>query len=149
MRRARIRELALIAVAGGLLAFEAISLHGVLPTAKAFVDRSMVHEVKAASLDAAFTPAPVLADAGSAAAYAATRAAKGAARLLGTVTAPPPAFRSVLVVTHEGGHSGPARVQTVSMTAEACRQVGSTCRSTRRAREARRAVETTVRRTTL
>jgi hypothetical protein len=150
MMRVRIKELALIAVAGGLLAFEAMGLNGLLPTAmQALADRGAVGQVKAASLDAELAPAPVLAEAGSAAAFAAARAAKGAARLLGTVTPPRHAMRSVLVVSHEGGRNAPARVRVVSMTDETCRAIGIACPSIHRTYEVRRAAETTARRSTL
>ena len=45
MRRARIRELALIAVAGGMLAFEVIGLRGALPVAGASLADGAGHAI--------------------------------------------------------------------------------------------------------
>lgn len=56
MSRRRIRDLALIAIAGGMLAFEAVVLWGALPVARRVVQRTDHRHVQvfAASRDARF-----------------------------------------------------------------------------------------------
>jgi hypothetical protein len=150
MKRVKIRELALIAVAGGLVAFEAFGLTEALPSAmRALADRGVLGEVKAASMDAAFATAPVLDGAGSAAAHAAARAVKGAARLLGVVTPPRHAMLPVLVAKVGRGINTHARVCVVTIMNTGCRAGGAARRAPCLAHEARRAVEAVLRPTAL
>ncbi len=106
MNRVRVKELALVAVAGGLLAFEALGLRGALPTAmRSLAGEGVLDAVKAASRGAAVATASVLDGAGTSAADVAVGAAKGAARLFGTVTPPSRASRCLRVTTRAQGGS--------------------------------------------
>lgn len=137
MNRARIRELALIAVASGLLAFEVIGLRGALPTALvALADGGITHEVGAASRNAVVATASVLNGAGEAATDAAIGAAKATARWLGTV-APSRHPSCLLPVVSPARHRGDrARVRVIAVKGVGRRAVETARRSLHRAHEA-------------
>jgi hypothetical protein len=84
MQRVRIRELALVALAGGLLAFEVVGLKGALPVAiEALQQHGIIDQVDAASSEAATAAASALTTAGPSATRAAADLAKQAAGIAG------------------------------------------------------------------
>ena len=89
MDQVRVKELMLVAVASSLLAFEVIGLRGALPGAmRSLASEGVVDAIKSASRGAAVATASLLDGAGASAAQAAVGAAKGAARMFGTVAEP-------------------------------------------------------------
>jgi hypothetical protein len=140
MNRARVRELMLVAVAGSLLAFEVIGLRGALPTAiRSLTGAGVLDAMGNASRSAAVATASMLDGAGSSAAGVAVGAAKGAARLLGTVTPPAHASRRTEAKTVRSRTD--SRCAVVVTLTEAGRTVHATCRSAHRVRPVRRAIE--------
>lgn len=82
MRRKTVMDLALVAAAGGVLAFELVSLRAALPAAaQALVEQGIVSQVAATSREA-----------GSTVYQLALGAVKESARRFGTVTPPPAAI---------------------------------------------------------
>ena len=149
MNRVRIRDLALVAMAGGLLAFEVTSLKGAVPGAmRAVVEQGVLGDVKGASKDAARATASLLRGAGSATTHAALGAVKGAARLLGTVTPPVPTRGLVLAASGAGSRGTVAHVHVVTLSREACRELAASG-SARRVRGLCHELETARRRSTL
>ena len=146
MREVKIRDLALVAVAGGLLAFEALGLGAALPAAwQALADQGFLAEANAASRSAAIAATSVLREVGVAVSHAAMGAAKGAARLPGTPTLPRPAGGCVPAAGRQHARSLRPRVCVITVTNDAGHVVRATCASCRRAREVRRAVQTALR----
>lgn len=127
MNRARIRELALIAVAGGMLAFEVIGLRGALPVATAS-----------------------LADgAGRAVTRMAVGVLKGTATWLVTV-APSRHANGWLSVVSPARHRGDLpRVRVIAVKGDGRRAAETACRSLRRAHEVRAAVAAALRQAVL
>jgi hypothetical protein len=86
MNRTRIRDLALVALAGGLLTFEVTSLRGAAPLAmRSLTEQGVVGDVQKASTDAAVAAAAVVSKMSRATALAAAGTIKQVARLIGTV----------------------------------------------------------------
>jgi hypothetical protein len=150
MNRARIRELALIAVAGGMLAFEVIALRGALPTAMvALADGGITHEVGAASRNAVGATASVLNGAGEAATDAAIGAAKATARWLGTVTPSRYAARPVWIANRARHRGDLPHVRVIAVKGDGRCAAETACRSLHRAHEVRAAVAAALRQAVL
>ena len=142
MHRSRIRDLALVAIAGGLLAFEAASLRAALPAAaQALAAQGVVGEARAASMSAALAVSSVLAEASLAASHAAVGAVKGAARRLGTVTPPRPAIGATQMAGRTYPRSPQMRVVVMAVARIAGRVGHVACSSCRRPHDARPAVQ--------
>lgn len=89
MNRTRIRDLALVALAGGLLSFEVTSLRGAAPHAmRSLVEQGVVGDVQRVSTDAAVAAASVVSKVSRATAKVAASSIKQVARLIGTVRPP-------------------------------------------------------------
>ena len=87
MSRTKIRDLALVALAGGVLAFEVTSLQGAAPLAmRSLVEQGVVGDVQRVSTDAAVAAAAVVTKVSRATTQVAVATVKRAARLMGTVT---------------------------------------------------------------
>ena len=123
MNRVRIRDLALVAVASGLLAFEVTSLQG-------------------ASKDAALATASVLRGVGAVTTHAAIGAVKGAARLLGTVTPPVDAGERVLVTSRGDARRMVQHIRVATLGRDACRPMVAAGIPVRQARRICRELET-------
>ena len=150
MREVRIRDLALVSVAGGLLVFEALGLHAALPAAgQALADQGVVGEVNAASMSAAIAATAVLGEASRAVSRAAVGAVKGAARLLGTATLPRPESGFVLATGRPHARSMSPRVVVITVTSGAGPFVYTACSSCRPTHVVRRAVQSAGREATL
>lgn len=86
----RLRDLALVALAGGLLTFEAVGLRAALPAAViTLAEQRVLGDLAGASTRAALGTARVFAEAGVVASRAVAGAARETARLFGTEVSPP------------------------------------------------------------
>jgi hypothetical protein len=125
MNRTKIRDLALVALAGGLLSFEVTSLRGAAPLAmRSLVEQGVVGDVQRVSTDAAVAAAWVVTRVSRATTQVAVATVKRAARLIGTVT---PARDA------RGAH-----VRVVTVSTSTCRQLHAQRVSLRRLESLRR-----------
>ena len=150
MNRSRIRDLALVAVAGGLIAFEAVSLRGALsPAVQGLVGRAVSGEVTGGPRDAALATASVLRGVGTAATHATVELAKRAARRFGTVTPPVETDALVWVASHDRVAGAVGRVMVVTVSMERHREAAAAAAAVGRARAIARSLEAAHRRSTL
>jgi hypothetical protein len=148
MNRNKIRDLALVALASGLLAFEVTSLRGALPGAiETLAEQGVLADVQGASRGAAIAVTTVLRSVGSATTEVAVGAEKGAAQLLGTVTPPARSRGAVMLADRDGDAVTIAHAIAIEHTcamksrADLRREIAAAQAAARRAREIRREIE--------
>lgn len=147
MNRVRIKDLALVAVAGGLLAFELVSIGEALPNVKkALADRGLSGKVKVASASAAAVTLPAVETASSTVTWEVAGAAESHAHRLAASTSAAPSKRCVVTRTRQGTHG---RLRVVTVTSDASCSVGPVTQSVVRRREVEKAVDLALKQATL
>ena len=130
MSRVRVRDLALVAFAGGLLAFELATIGEALPKVKkAFADRGLSGRVDVASASAAGVPASAPCPSGSAAPRVVVGTAIGHVHLLAAVTSPALVKRCVVVTRATKGQRSDGRLRVVTIKSDVSSAVGAMAQS--------------------
>jgi hypothetical protein len=144
MIKVRMRDLALVAVAGGLLAFELVSIGEALPVVKqAIADRGWSGKALVASASAASVTAPAIEAAGSPVAQAVVGAAMGHAHRLAAATSSAKAKRCITVARSA------RRVHLVSVKSDGSCSAAAVALSTVKLREVQKAVDLALKQATL
>lgn len=150
MIKVSMKDLALVAFAGGPLGFEVVSLGGALPNVKkALADRGFLGKVNVASASAAGVPASALGTAGSPASQAVVGAVKGHAHQLAASTSSAPSKRCLVMTRARSGQRARGRVRPVTVNSDGSCAVGAAAQSLEKLREAEKAVDLTLKQPTL
>ena len=150
MIRVRIKDLALVAFAGGLLAFEVVSLGGALPGARrALADRGLLGRADAAPIGAAGVTSLALERASSTASRAIVGAVKDHAHQLAASTSPAQSKRCVVVTRARNGQRAHRRAHLVTVKSDGSCAVGSVAQSLEMLREVEKAVDLALKHATL
>jgi hypothetical protein len=150
MIKVRMRDLALVAVAGGLLAFELVSIGEALPfVKKALADRGLSGKAFVASAGAAAAPAPALEAASSTVSQAVVGAVTGHTHRFAAVTRATTSKRCLKVTRTRSGERARGRVQVVSVNAEVTCPADKIALSAERLREVEKAVDLALKQATL
>ncbi len=148
MIRVRMKDLALVAFAGGLLAFELVSLSEALPNVKkALADRGLPAKVHDVSASAAGIPASAPETAGSTVAHAVGGAVTGYAHKLAASTSP--AKRYVVVTRATKGQRADGRLHVVTVKRDGSCAVGAVAQSLDKLREVEKVVDLALKHATL
>lgn len=140
--KAGMKDLALVALAGGLLAFEVATLGAALPGVKrALADRGLLGTVGVASAAAAGATSSAVVQARPTASHATVGAVKGAAHLLAAMAAPGPSQCCVVVTRRQDGRRAHRRLHFVTAGRDRFRAPQAVMPRPEQVRETERAVE--------
>jgi len=142
MNRVRMQDLALVAVAGGLLAFELVSIGEALPNVeKALADRGLSGKVKVASASAAAVPLPAVETAGSTVTREVAGAAESHAHRLAASTSAAPSKRCVAVTRARNRQRTHGRLHVVTVASDGSCAAGVVAQTVVRRRQIEKTVD--------
>jgi hypothetical protein len=150
MQRVRVQDLALVAIAGGLLAFELVSISEALPSVKkALADRSPWGKTRVASASAAVVPIPTFEAAGSTASPAVVVAVKSHANTRVASMSPAPSKRCLAVTRARAVRRAHERLRFVTVSKSGSCSAHQVAQSIVKRREIEKAVDLALKQGTL
>lgn len=150
MIKVRMRDLALVAVAGGLLAFELVALGEALPVVKkALADRGWSAPPVVATASAADVSAPAVGTAASPVAQAVVGATTGRAQRIAIAKASKASTRCIAVARARDGQLARARVHLVSVKNDVACTSEAVALTAEKLREMEKAVDLALKHTAL
>ena len=142
MFKVRMRDLALVAVAGGLLAFELVSIGEVVPAVKkALAERGLSGKSLVASAGAAAVPVHAIEAAASPVSEAVAEAVTSHAHRVAVATAPTQVKKCLVVTRTRSTHRSRPRARIVSLKSGGSCSSSEVAISVERVREMSKAVD--------
>ena len=150
MVKVRFKDLALVAFAGGLLAFEMVSIGEALPNVKkALADRGRSGRVAVTSLRATVTRVSALGTAGETAIPPMVAAVTDHVHLLAACAAKAPSERCVVVTSAGNGQHALLRHHVIKIRRDGSRDAAAAAQSQERLRDVEQAVDLALKHATL
>jgi hypothetical protein len=150
MNRVRVKDLALVAAAGGLLAVELVSIGEVLPNVKkALAERGLSERVEIASASAVGVPLPVVEPAAPMVSPALASAAKSHAHMVASSTSAAHSKRCAAMARARDGRRAHGGMPVVTVATDGSCTVGVVAQTVERRREVEKTVRLALKQSTL